>query len=220
MAQAVRTDELIARLAREAGPVRVLPAPGVRAVRWYLTAAAAIAGGILVSSLRPAAWPAVDAAYGGLIAVAGAAGLFAGATAFVSAVPGAERTALGQRLVMAVLTFWGALLVAFIARSPAGQGASLALLGACEAKIAVLSLVPAGAMILMLRRAAPLRSVWSGALAGLAAASFASVGTQLICPSRLALHGLLGHFLPVMLIGALGAAAGRWLLGRPLSRFA
>jgi hypothetical protein len=219
MAPAVRTDDLIARLAREAGPVPVLAAPRVRAVLWYLIAAAAVAGVILVSRLRPDAWPAVDVAYGGLLAIALGAGLFAAATAFVSSVPGADRTARGQRVVLILLAVWGALLAAFIARSPAGQGAALGLLGACETKIAILGLVPGGALILMLRRAMPLRPAWTGALAGFAAASFASVGTQLICPSRLALHGLLGHFLPVILIGAIGALAGRRLLGRPLSRF-
>lgn len=219
MAQAVKTEDLIARLAREAGPVAVLASPAARTGRWLLAAALAVAAVLRLSGLWPDVWPAMGPVYGGLAALSLGAGVSAGSMAFVLGVPGAERSGRGRALAAGLVIVWGLSLVSLSAAGPAGQVAAAgALAGACEAKIALLSLVPAAVMVVMLRRAAPLQPVWAGALALFAAAALASVGAQLVCPSRVPLHGLLGHFLPVIVMAALGAVAGRRLLEGRLSR--
>jgi hypothetical protein len=61
----------------------------------------------------------------------------------------------------------------------------------------------------MLRRAAPLRQGWCGALATLAAAAIGAAATQVLCPIDDPAHQLVGHLLPVILLAVAGLVAGR-----------
>ena len=71
----------------------------------------------------------------------------------------------------------------------------------------------------MLRRAAPLRQAWTGALATLAAAALGAAATQVLCPIDDPAHQLVGHVLPVILLAIAGTIAGRrafdWLRRPP-----
>ena len=71
---------------------------------------------------------------------------------------------------------------------------------ACLIEIAGLSLVPGWALFAMLRRAAPLRRAWSGALATLAAVALGAAATQFLCPIDDPAHQLVGHLLPVAIL--------------------
>ena len=79
----------------------------------------------------------------------------------------------------------------------------------CVIEIAGFGIVPAWALFAMLRRAAPLRPAWSGALATLAAAALGAAATQVLCPIDDPAHQLVGHVLPVILLAAAGTLVGR-----------
>ena len=77
----------------------------------------------------------------------------------------------------------------------------------CAIRVAAIGLVPAVVLVAMVRRAAPLRLEWTGALALAGAAAVGSLAIQFICPVDDAGHALLGHLGPVLALAAAGAAA-------------
>jgi hypothetical protein len=95
---------------------------------------------------------------------------------------------------------------------PVQRVAALPIHVACILEIAGFCVLAGWPLFAMLRRAAPLRRSWSGALAALAAASLCAAATQFICPIDDPAHHLVGHFIPVMLLCGAGALAGRRLL--------
>ena len=88
----------------------------------------------------------------------------------------------------------------------------------CLIEIAGLAVVPVWALFAMLRRAAPLRRAWSGALATLASVALGAAATQFLCPLDDPAHHLVGHLLPVALLAGAGAIVGSrsldWLRSR------
>ena len=68
--------------------------------------------------------------------------------------------------------------------------------------------MPGWVLFAMVRRAAPLRRAWSGALATLAAVGISAAATQFICPLDDPAHQLVGHVLPVAVLSVLGAFVG------------
>lgn len=211
----MRTDDLIADLARRATPVRPLPAPGLRALTWLAVAILSGAAGIVVFGARTGlADLARDPDFlvpGGLAMVTA---WIAVTAALVLAVPGAERSPLLRRVTVALVALWGLVLVSAIAR--AGNG----LTGTshwwiCFARVLLIGLVPGVVLFAMLRRAAPLRPVWTASLAMAAAIAAGALAIQFICPLTDAAHALFGHFAPVIALGALGALTGKRLLTLP-----
>jgi hypothetical protein len=140
--------------------------------------------------------------------------LLSAAGAFVLSVPGAERSSL-QRVVPVVAGGgWALVLVASLTNGgdPVQRVMALPFHWACLIEIVGLSVVPGWALFAMLRRAAPLRRVWTAGLAVLAAGALAAVATQLICPVDDPAHLLVGHVLPVAFLSVSGAIVGRrWL---------
>jgi hypothetical protein len=84
----------------------------------------------------------------------------------------------------------------------------------CAVHVVLSSLTPLMVMLYMIRKAAPLQILWVGAMAGLAAASFAYVVLQLTLVGDSPVHLFVWHFLPV-----LGVAMGGGFLGRYLFRY-
>ena len=212
----MRTEDLIADLAGGVTPVRPLPPPSRRAVSWLavavVVAAAAVAyfgarRDVMVRLSQPDyLWTALLALTTSVLAVI--------ATLELS-VPGAERTLQLRRLTLAVLALWALTTVWAVVES--GQGLPFTTdphWPACFARVVLVSLVPAGVLFTMARRAAPLRLGWTAAFAAAAAASMAALAVQIACPVDSAGHVFLGHFVPVMVIAALGVA-GRRVLARP-----
>jgi hypothetical protein len=79
----------------------------------------------------------------------------------------------------------------------------------CLRNIGVLA-VPLGAlMYCMISRLAPLRTGTAGWLAALSAAAAADLATRFICRNDHALHALVWHFIPVLVLGGAGVAVGR-----------
>jgi hypothetical protein len=205
----MKTDELIVELARSAGPVRRLPSPSIRLMQW--TAASAplmILAVFLIGPRRDVAIVMSQPAFLGMAVVTIATALLSAASAFVLAIPGAERSPWQRALPLLAGAVWTLALVYLLIRGGAGLGPS-PIHVACLIEIAGLSVVPGWALFAMLRRSAPLQRAWSGALAALAAATIAAAATQFICSVDDPAHQLVGHVLPVAVLAMLGAIAGQ-----------
>lgn len=213
----MRTEDLIADLASRAAPVRPLPSPGVRALGWLGVAFVFGAAGLVVFGNRPGLDSLVAQPYFLWTAIlALATAVFAVIGALVMAIPGAERSPLLRGATVAIVGLWAVTLATMIVRADHGF-ASVSDWYICFMRVVAIGLVPAVAVIAMLRRAAALRPGWTGALAMAAAAAAGALAIQFICPLDDAAHALIGHFGPVVTAGAFGAlSAGPLLSTRKL----
>jgi len=208
----MKTDDLIADLASRATPVRPLPAPGLRALAWLALAIASAAAGVLVFRTRPGLALLVtsqDFLLTAAFALA-TAGLSAVA-AFVLAVPGAERSALVRGLPVAIMGMWTLTAVMTVLEESHGL-TGVSHWYVCAIRVAAIGLVPGIALVVMLRRAAPLRLEWTGALALAGAAAAGALAIQFICPIADGGHALVGHLGPVLVLAAVGSIAATRLL--------
>lgn len=211
----MRTDELIVALARSAEPVDPLDKPSVRLARWLmvvlpLTALAVIVIGPRRDVLNALAQPGFFAIAMTTLATA----ILSAACALVLGVPGAERSVWQRLLPFLVAGVWALALLALltIGGDAARRLAAWPFHWACFLEIVGLGVAPAWMLFAMVRRAAPLRRAWSGALVVLAAVAVSAVAAQLICPIDDPAHQLVGHLAPVMAASISGALAGRrWL---------
>lgn len=216
MSNAPSHQALIDRLGTELVPVRRLLPPGLRTVGWLLVVGV-IAAGLLMHYgaspmlLRFAGTP--DLAWAGLGAVLTA--ISAAWAAFVLSVP-------GRRAAWAWLPLPGALL--WIGASGLGclrhllaPGTSVAALhqsADCLVFIISFSIPLSALMIVLLRRACPLRPVLTAVLVGLASAA-ASASLLEICHAYdSAATDLLTHALAVAVVIAANAAMGGRLLSK------
>jgi hypothetical protein len=209
----MRTEDLIADLASRAAPVRPLASPGIRALGWLGIAIVSGAAGLVVFGPRPGLDSLVtQPGFLWTAAIALATAVFAVIAALVLAIPGAERSPLLRGTTVAILALWAVTLATAIVRADHGfSGVSHWYI--CFVRVVAIGLVPAGAVIVMLRRAAALRPGWTGALAMAAAAAAGALAIQFICPLDDPGHALLGHFGPVVAVGAFGALSAHALLG-------
>lgn len=210
------TDELVRKLAAEAAPVtRLAPVPWRLAVWTVCTIAAAVVAvwglGAREDLVAALAAPTFQVKSALLILTA----FTAAAGALLLSVPGADRTAAVRWLPLAIV----AALVVWIAGelgAAAAAGTANWRVGAawgCAAEVVAVGFVPGAVLFVMVRRAAPLRAMWAGLLALTAMGAVGALGTSVICPSDRSMHVLVWHVLPLLLIGAVGAAAGYVLLG-------
>ena len=142
----------------------------------------------------------------GLIAAVGA---LAGLLAFQLSVPGHPEARGLRWIVPALVIAWGGLLLISAAATPdcaAGPGL------ACSLELMAVGLVPAVVLFALLHRAAPLAWARSGLLAGFVLAATGGLALQFLCANQDPLHLFAWHFLPTLLLAALGVlAAARWL---------
>ena len=168
---------------------------------------------------RPDRWSS-EPAFVALAAATLVTVLLSAAGAFVLSVPGAERSPAQRLMPLVAAGAWALMLVVLLTSSgdPVGRVLALPVHVLCLIEIAGLAVVPVWALFAMLRRAAPLRRAWSAALATLASVALGAAGTQFLCPLDDPAHHLVGHLLPVALLAAGGAIAGRrsldWLRSR------
>jgi hypothetical protein len=146
----------------------------------------------------------------GLVAVTA---VLATIAAIASSVPGAARLRLARLLPLLAL---GGLTMALVA-DLVGAGGTLALLAseplhlACAAMILGLSAGPALIVWNAVRHGVPLEVAWAAGLAALAALGFGALGVGAVCPISRPAHLLVAHVLPVVVLTAAAAAAGRGL---------
>ena len=208
----VRTEELIVALARDGHPVRPLSRPSLRLLRWAATIIPITALAALVIGLRADASSAItQPAFLGVATATIATALISAASALALSIPGAERSRVPRALPLLMGGLWAVALLVLLARggNPVQRLVAWPLHWLCVIEITALGIVPAIALFTMVRRAAPLRRSWSGALATLAAVAMGAAATQFICPLDEPAHQLVGHLFPVAVLSMLGAAAGR-----------
>jgi hypothetical protein len=208
----VKIDDLIVQLARSAEPVTPLPAPSIRVAQWTASATALIVLAVLVIGTRAdlsAAFtrPAFAASLAALLL----ATISSAAAAFVSSVPGAERSPLQRIVPIAAAVAWPAAWLTLIPANIDSNGTRVFHSG-CAIEIAGLASVSGWALVAMLRRAAPLGPGWTAGMASLAAVTIASAATQVICPIDDRAHQLVGHVLVAAGVIVAASVIGRRLL--------
>ncbi|OLD32342.1 MAG: hypothetical protein AUI49_03415 [Candidatus Rokubacteria bacterium 13_1_40CM_2_68_13] len=205
------TRALLARLLDEAAPVRRLRTPVARLGLWLIvvaTIAGAVIGLGLMGVRSDLRVKLRDPVYLLEITALTVAGMLMAAGAFQEAVPGYQarwpirRVALGFGLLAALLWFL---------QPRHGELAVTQFIGTgigCASRTVVLAALPLCALLIAVRRGAPLAPARAGALAGGAAFLTAALLMRIDCPLDERLHLLVWHALPVAGGAGLSAVIG------------
>jgi hypothetical protein len=202
---------LIAQLARDGTPVTPLPSPFVRWCMWTLVAVVAAAIVASLIGLRPAlALYLRNSRFLIAAIVTGAVALTAAGGAFVLSVPGASRDRVARAVPLLAIVAWGVLLWTRLREigDPVAQIVATPWHPVCVALILSISALPGIWLFGMLRRAAPLHTMWTGMLAALATVALGALGTQFVCPIDAPAHQLVWHFTPVVVLTLPGIVLG------------
>ena len=217
------TDDVVAALVRDLKPVAPLTAPGVRAWQWGLLTA--VSGGLAVAAfgLRPDIAGAVGTLnfqahtmFLGLLTV------LAGGATLVLAIPG-ERLLQARRLApLALAMALGAWLVVELASAVARTSTAWAMDSGwgCVAKAMTIAAVPGVALVVMVGRGATTDARSAVVFAALATAGVGALGVELACPKTEAMHLLVWHFGPLVVLPVVAALVGAplfamWMRRRP-----
>ena len=209
------SDELIKRLAADLKPVRPLSPPWARTALWMgiaLPYVAAVVWGKL-TMLDPGQ-TANDTRFMIEQAATLATALTAAMAAFRSAVPGFEMRVL--LLPIAPLGLWLASVGHGCIQDSLRLGADGLTIRPdwdCLPMATIIGIIPAVAIIVMLRRAAPLFPRLTLALAALAVASLANFGLQFAHVRDASIMVLVWHLGAAAVLAALGGWLGRRILG-------
>ena len=132
------------------------------------------------------------------------------AAAFVLSVPGAARSPAPRALPVLTAAAWSAiwLVVWSTAGEPAGPRTA-PFHRACAIQIVVCGLATGWLLVVTIARAAPLRPVWTAAVAGLASMAAGAAVAQVFCPIDDPRHQLIGHVLVALVVAGVGLLAGR-----------
>jgi hypothetical protein len=212
----MQTDELIKRLVADLHPVRPLRSPSTRALLWLALALFCVA--LVVWDKLMMVDPSQVAANARFIVEQGATlatGLAAAIAAFCSIIPGFDRRIL--LLPLAPLGLW----IASVGRGCAQDWAQLGADGLtlrpdwdCLLPAVVIGIVPAAAMVAMLRKGLPRQPGVTLALGALAVASIANLGVQFAHVHDASIMVLAWHLGAAAVLSALGG----WL-GSPVLRW-
>lgn len=200
------SDELIERLVLELEPVKRLGSAARRSARFGGLALATTAASVWLLGLRAdLALRLCDPSY---LTESGLLGLlfaFATLAALRSGVPGAELRSLGWLVTLAGA---GWCLEVAISRASVLTALFFPSGLACLRRTLLLGVVPAGWLLLLLRRSAPVDRRASGSLAMVSVGALAILGTRCSCAKDDAAHVLAWHVTPLALL-----ALGGWLMG-------
>jgi hypothetical protein len=208
------TERLIQRLAENVKPVRPLLNPWIRTAVWLALSVLYIAIVFLVMTPRHDLFDALSEPRFVIEQVSALlTGIAAAAASFATVVPGYSRRLL--LLPLLPLAGWlGSLgqgcLQDLVRRGP--QGLSLQHDPACFLFIVFLGVVPGIAIIMMLRRGAPLTPHLTAAIGGLAAAGIGNFALRLMHPEDVSVMLLVWHVGGVVVLSALAGSAGRYFL--------
>jgi hypothetical protein len=205
----VKTEDLIVQLTRSLEPVKALPPPSRRLARWTVVSLSIAAAGVTALGARADIWFVIrQPAFAFLALMALGTAVSAAASALVLSVPGAERSAAQRSLPVLLGTVWALALTMMVIAGGAPMERELAppVHAGCVIQIAGVAIIPGWALFSMLHRGAPVRVMWTAALAALAASAVGAAATQFICPIDDPAHHLFGHFVPMALL-AMGIAA-------------
>jgi hypothetical protein len=213
----VRTTDLIVALSAETARVPPMPSVAARLAGWLLVSVPII--GLFVWSAgvrRDIPERVTDPAFALSLVVIGGVSLAAAALALAMSVPDDRRSRTVTILPVVLALAWGGTLAARLAGS-GGLWSGLAADGGhfvCAVQIVLVAFVPMVVLLRRTRTGAATRPAWTGMLAVMAAGGAAAAGASIVCPIDESAHQMLWHFLPVISLAALGAAAGRMWLDR------
>jgi hypothetical protein len=214
----METDRLIHQLAGNATPVRPLASPWSRTSLWLAIALPYVALIIIVMSPRPdLAELLADPRFLVEQIAAFATAILAAAAAFTCTVPGRGRAIC--LLPMVPLAVWLASLgVGCIQdwRALGPEGLRLRIDWDCLPAAALIGIVPAIAMVVMLRRGAPLFPRMTLALGALAVGALAQAGMQIYHVGDISLMVLVWHLGSVAVFAAAAGWIGRQVLRWPV----
>ncbi|MBR0664679.1 DUF1109 domain-containing protein [Roseomonas hellenica] len=213
----MQTEELIAQLSSGLTPVRRLPGPWILAVRWLVVAIAVIALATAAFGLRrDLAARLADSSDLRQMIAAGLAGVLAAISALQLSFP--DRSANWGLLPIPATGFWVGDLGWGCLRDLIESGfdrMNLETSVPCLAFILGFGLPLSLAMALLVRRAAPVRSLPVALLGGLAAASLTNVGMMMMHPVDAAATVLAWHGLGVLITVGGSALLGPRVMGSP-----
>jgi hypothetical protein len=210
----VNTDELIQRLAAHNAPVRRLRPPWARALIWLAMTLPYVALVILLHPHTPGVAGSLSQARLAVeISAALATGLAAAWAAFASTVPAYDRRILLVPLLPAAV--WAATLGAGCVDDWLRLGPDAMTIRSdwdCLPPGILVGSVPLIAILVMLRRGAPLRPHLSVALAGLAAAGLGNAGLRLFHPGDATIMIVAWHVGVALALTALAGLIGKVFL--------
>lgn len=214
------TTQLIVQLAAGARAVAPLPPPPLRLARWMVVTA--VLAGVAVFWIGPRQdFPAamLTLPFAASLVLLAVAAIGGGAAAFSSSVPGADRSSLERMIPFGAGVAWPLVWILLLAQ-PAVPGAPRPTVfhSACIIEILGVALLSGALLIVMIRRAAPLRPAWTAATASLAAIAAGSATAQVICPLSDPAHQLFGHALVAAILGLCLLLAGHRALYRSQNR--
>jgi hypothetical protein len=200
-----QTADLIRHLAADAAAVRPLPRPWTRTAIWLGVSLLYMAA--LYAIWLPAANARSDARFVIEQVAALTTGVLAALAAFASVVPGYSRRLAFASLVP--LAVWLTSLGQSCARDwAAAASPPIATHWACFPITVTVGLVPMSAIIVMLRRGAPIAPRLTTALSGLGAASVANVAIRFVHATDASVIVLLWHVIAVFGLSSVMAAFG------------
>jgi hypothetical protein len=207
------TRQLIRRLVANVTAVRPLPHPWIRATVWCGVSLPVV--GVIVLAMSPStesAWAHVDRRMMLQQLAALATGVTAAAAAFATTVPGYRRWIVLLPLVP--LAVWLGALGQWCIQDGFVSGSSpwsfLAHWGCLPATMLV-GAYPAAAMVMMLRRGAPLTPRLTTVLGAVAAGGLGNFGVRFVHAADASVVVLAWHFSGVFVLSVLSASAGRSL---------
>jgi len=208
-------DRLIAALAEDLRPVRVLPPPPLRTLLWLLVVAAVAAGLALFADVT-AMWHRITATADISLAVLGSIATMAAAAlaAFELSVP--DRSRAWALLPLPAAALWIGASGLGCLRAYIVPGTHVAALGEsrdCLLFIIGLSVPLAAVLVVMLRRACSLAPSLTAAMAGLAAAAAAAALLNFFHPFDSAATDLVVHAAAVLIVIVAVRALGSRALG-------
>jgi hypothetical protein len=132
------------------------------------------------------------------------------AAAFALSVPGAGQSPWHRALPLLTGAAWASiwLVVLWAVELPAGPGTA-AFHSACALEIVGCAVAAGWLLFVMLARAAPLRPLWTAAVASLASMATGAGLAQVLCPIDDPWHQLIGHVVVAVLVAGAGLLVGR-----------
>ena len=214
----MKTEDLIVDLARKGTAVAVVRPPWQRFAIWSAVAAAAVATALLIRGARAdIGQVSGEGTFLAMAVLTIATALFAAVAALLPSVPGARGTGAAGAASLVALGGWAVLLgvpsvesgepLDHLVREPRSL--------ACLAKVVLIGIVPVGVMLVLARRAAPLRPRRTAGWAALAGLAAGAVGAQVLCPIDLAAHLLTWHFAPVVAVSLVALLLPAAWTGQP-----
>lgn len=210
----MKTDDLIGRIVAEAGPVRRLPPPARRLALWLAITLPCMAAVVMIMTPRADLVEKLgDPRFLTEQLAALATALAAAFAAFSAVVPDRSRWPLLLPLVpLAVWLGSLGLDCVSILMSAGPEGLRIEWDWVCIPAIVLVGAVPAAAIVVMLRRGAPILPCTAVALGALAAAAIGNFGLRLFHAQDASVMVLVWQFGTVALLTALAACAGRHIL--------